>query len=766
MLLSVLVVVTIIFIISFHSLTSRLEVVTLNNAYSYIDATARENANSIRANFEHELGLARSLAQSFEDYRSMDKDEVFAESKRSMHGIALNNPNILAVWASWELCTIDKEWTKPYGRERQTYVWTNNSLGFINERLNLDGDTPGLYTQLKENKIDALLDPYWVVYAGTTKNILETSICVPLVDDNRMVCLFGFDFDLSRYQPYIDNISPYQGSLAMLISQNGTIVAHTNKEFIGQNIDSLNIVKGENIKLSEFVFNGKAFSHIVTDSTGTDDYISLTPISVSDIQNTWSLAIIAPRKVIVSEAQEASKRSQTLIIIGLIVLALVVGILMFQITRPLMNVSKVLEVLAQGKIDTKNKLRIKSGDEIEDIGNSVNSLIDSLDKTAKFAQEIGRGNLNVPFEKLSDNDVLGESLLGMRKSLEHSKELDENRKFEEEKERWTNEGIAKFAEILRNNSNSNMEEFAYAVINSIVNYVGANIGGLFLLNSDNNKDKYFELKGCFAYDSRKYENKRIEFGEGLVGRCAKEGETIYMTELPKDYIKISTGLGFDTPDCLLLVPMKLNDEVFGVIELASFGVIKKYKIRFIEKIGESIAATISNVKINIRTAQLLEESRIKSEELSTQEEEMRQNMEELQATQEEAARKTAEMESLINALNTSSYVVEYDLNGTVLSVNQAYVTLTRQSEKNLIGTHHADNIQFTEAQKLNYQKFWNDLQSGIVKKETNKVVIDNNEYTFIETYSPIYDETHQVKKILKIAHNITDFLGDKNKTKK
>lgn len=761
MLLSVVAAVAIIFIISFNSLTTRLETVTLNNAYSYIDATTRENANSIRANLEHEMGLCRAIAQSFNDFHTMNKEEIIETTKQITRGIAQNNPNILATWASWEIWAIDKDWDKPYGRDRLTYFWDNNELKFQFERLNTEGDDVGSsYTQIKHDKKEVIMNPYWNEYNDSTEKVFETSMCIPLIYNNKFAGLFGFDFGLDRYQPDIESINPYKGSNAMLISQNGTIVAHTNPNFVGCMIDSILKFDSTKTDLLDSIYNGKNFSFINTNSLGQECYLSFSSINVSSVQNHWSLAVITPKDILVLDAKQASKRSQTLIILGLVFLALVVGILTYGITRPLIKVNKLLRILAEGQIDVTNKLNINSGDEIEDIGNSLNTLIDSLDKTTKFAKEIGRGNLNAPFQKLSNNDDLGESLLEMRKSLEHSKELDESRKVEEEKERWANEGIAKFAEILRSNTN-NMEEFTYSVINNVVNYVGANIGGIYLLNTDNKNDRFFELKGCFAYDRRKHENKRIEINEGLVGRCAKEGEIILMTELPDDYIKIATGLGHEKPSCLLLVPMKLNDEVFGVIELAAFEVIEDYKVKFIEKIGESIAATISNVKTNLRTAQLLEDSRIKSEELSTQEEEMRQNMEELQATQEEAARKTAEMESLINALNTSSYVVEYDINGTILSVNQAYLTLTHQSEKSLIGTHHADNINFSEEQKVNYQKFWSDLQNGIIKKETNTLTIDNNEYTFIETYSPIYDENHKVKKILKIAHNITDFIGDK-----
>jgi len=460
------------------------------------------------------------------------------------------------------------------------------------------------------------------------------------------------------------------------------------------------------------------------------------------------------------ETDQVAKISIYVIVLGLLILFVVIWIIAYNITNPLKRTTLLLRELALGKIDTEKKLSVKTGDETEDIGNSVNTLIDGLSKAIHFSNEIGKGNLNVVYNKLSDGDLLGDALLNMRKSLDHAKVQEDKRKIEDEKINWATHGVAKFAEILRQNTDD-MGEFSYQIISNLIKYVNANIGGLFLINNDNKNDIYFELASCYAYDRRKFIQKRINLGEGLVGRCAKEGETIYLTDIPQDYIHIASGLGDETPTCLLIVPLKLNDEVYGVVEIASFEVIEKHIIEFVEKIGESIAATISNVKINIRTVKLLEESKIKSEELASQEEEMRQNMEELQATQEESARKSSETESLVNALNASSYVIEYDPSGRVISVNDAYLEITGQKAKDIIGTHHSDNLQMTEKQKHDYQNFWKDLKNGAIRKETNKVNLSGKTYTFIETYSPIFNENHEVIKILKIAHNITDFIVDK-----
>lgn len=218
---------------------------------------------------------------------------------------------------------------------------------------------------------------------------------------------------------------------------------------------------------------------------------------------------------------------------------------------------------------------------------------------------------------------------------ENLKQLEEAKK-EEEKRQWLNEGLTRANTIMRNQQE--YKKLGEELISFIVKYTNSIQGGLFVVKDEDKDDIHIELLSAYAYDRKKFIEKRIEIGQGLLGQCYLEKEPMYMKEIPENYVHITSGLGDSNPRILLIVPMQTREDIIGLIELASFNEFSSHEIDFMKALAENIASTFRERKINMETKFLLEKSQQQAEEMRAQEEEMLQNMEELQATQEEIQR--------------------------------------------------------------------------------------------------------------------------------
>jgi hypothetical protein len=307
------------------------------------------------------------------------------------------------------------------------------------------------------------------------------------------------------------------------------------------------------------------------------------------------------------------------------------------VVRPVNELKKLIRKMGDGTIPEHipNYRTL----ELQDMALSVEKLSDGLNNTSEFAKNVGAGNFDYDFKPLGKEDQLGHSLIDMRDSLKVAATEGEVRN-------WKNSGIAKFSEILRS-QNESARVLYDALISNIVTYTGANQGALFVLDDE---DTHMTLGGAYAWKKKKYVDAQIKKGQGLIGQVWIEGEYILLKKVPEDYIRITSGLGESNPNCILIMPLKFNEEILGVIEIAYFKVIEEHILDFISDISETIASAISINRINEKTRNLLEKSQQNTEQMRAQEEEMRQNMEELSATQEEMSRKEQEYLTQIDDL--------------------------------------------------------------------------------------------------------------------
>lgn len=426
-------------------------------------------------------------------------------------------------------------------------------------------------------------------------------------------------------------------------------------------------------------------------------------------------------------------------------------LLMRNITVPINYIRDVVVKMGRGEL-VEDKGTKFGRDEIGEMAVAMDKLVNGLKATTLFAKNIGDGKYDSEFKPLSDHDVLGNALLEMRSNLSRVAE-------EDKKRNWATEGLAKFGEILRENTND-VNKLSDTVIANLVKYLGANQGALYLVDDMESDDPTVSLTSCYAWDKKKFLNQQIHRGEGLVGQAWQEKDIIFLTDVPNNYIRITSGLGDANPNCVLIVPLKVNDQIFGVVEIASFNVIRDFEIEFVKKIAETLASTISTVKVNAKTQKLLEESQELTEQMRAQEEEMRQNMEELQATQEEMERGSAESEANMTALNASVSVVEFGVDGTIQKANQNFLQTFGYTQSELAGEHHKTLLHRDDKNYQDYRTFLTSLVQGRSWKGEMKRSNKRGDQIFTwSSFNPIKNKSGEITRIMEISVEITAFKG-------
>jgi methyl-accepting chemotaxis protein len=767
MLLFILITSTIIFVGAIGYISIDFKDKALINAKTIAENNAKEYGNSAVSMLNGYMLAARTMASEFELYYTLPETERRTYFSNILTDVLIRNDEFISTWSICEPNTIDSLDSQYINALGSTFMGNFSPTYFKDEgeiKIMTSTDTVlfqgEYYTLPKTRNNETILDPYYYSYTGDDADaVLETNLIVPIHSvDEAFIGVVGIDVTLETFNELNNQIKPFETGYAFLLSNNATLVAHPIDSLAGEPIDAIPSFERYPGDIKDKIKNGESAAFIIKDAFAKEEsYIVFTPIQIGRAETPWAIAISVPVKTIMQQANRSIFLAAFVGLIGLLILSLVIWLIATTITNPITRITNLLKKISKGEISKNDILHINSKDEIGDIANSVNSLITGLESTVEFSNEIGKGNLDARFELLSEEDILGKSLLDMRQSLKLAQEEEEIGRIEDQKRNWATQGEAKFGELLREN-NDNMEDLSYSIVSNLVKYVEASQCAFFMINNDNPNDIHFELIATIAFGRRKHITQRVEIGESLIGRAAEEGKTIHLDSIPDDYISITTGITGERPKHLLVVPMKINDIVYGVMELISYNPFENYQIEFIEKIGESIASTISGVKISARTAQLLEQSKKQADELAQQEEEMRQNMEEMQATQEEAAKRESEMKGLIDGMNTITLVAEYDLDGQISQVNDELLKLYGLSKHQVLGKYHGSLSIDSVEDKAELEELWIDLQKGKSKKRKHKLIVGNKEIWLREVYTPILDQDGDPIKVLSVSTDITEII--------
>jgi CheY-like chemotaxis protein/signal transduction histidine kinase/HAMP domain-containing protein len=341
------------------------------------------------------------------------------------------------------------------------------------------------------------------------------------------------------------------------------------------------------------------------------------------------------------------------------------------LTDQVRGIARVVTAVAMG--DLKRKLNVEAKGEIAALAETINSMIDTLaifaDQVTTVAREVGiegklGGQAQVPgvagtWKDLTENvnamaanlttqvRAIGEVATAVTKGdlsraiqveaqgeVESLKDnintmvdqLRETTRINTEQD-WLKTNLARFTGMLQ--GQKDLQTVGRMILSELAPLVNVQ-HGVFYLNEPTNGQPLLKLLASYAYRERKNLDQTFRLGQGLVGQCAFEKERILLTNVPPDYVEISSGLGAGAPLNIVVLPVLFEGEIKAVIELASFNRFSDVNLSFLDQLTESIGIVLNTLEANLRTEELLKQSQGLTQELQQQQEELQQTNEELE----------------------------------------------------------------------------------------------------------------------------------------
>ncbi len=279
--------------------------------------------------------------------------------------------------------------------------------------------------------------------------------------------------------------------------------------------------------------------------------------------------------------------------LGILLLAAIwLAYFVLAVYLPMVKLTNRIQNLAAGDLESDSK--IPRAEAFRSIYESLKMHRERLNQIIAMTEAISSGKEHFDFKAGGEDDQLGKAVLRMRANiLKLNIEVKKRRKLDEQ-ENWAAAGLAKFANLFRDEGD-HTAEFSDIFARELCTYLDTEVATLFLL-AGSGDEVIYKLSGSHAINHEILLNPEFKPGEGLVGRCASDKKILVIHDVPEDYIRIRSGLGEAKPATIILVPLVFDGQVLGVIEVATFQIVKKYKIEFLQSLADSMAIYLSKTR--------------------------------------------------------------------------------------------------------------------------------------------------------------------------
>lgn len=722
-----------------------------NNFYNKLTFESETVAFEINKELEKNLSVINTLSQNLSSIADPTNNTKINRQQAIdlLEKTIQDNSHVLDLYIVWEENVFDgldsllKEEITSDSTGRFCPFWAKDNNGKIKLGAFNFFENEKYYKNTKDEIKTLVFEPF--IIRKNAQKVMKLPIVAPILYGNKFLGIIGMNISVEWLQFNLDARNIENQKIA-IINKQGTIVSLSNDQaYKGKFMTELILDKQDEIYFD--INNGIAFDYI------TDNYIIIgTPFVIGDSNESWHSIILYPNY----RFKFISYLILVVFIFGGIILTIIVTII-FQkslktLLTPILSIETLLSKLEDGILfedeDVNNKNQA-----LEQINKHLISIRDIYQEIEEINENLINENYEIKVEPKNHNDKLRNSINLLINKLKTDKQKNLEKENLEKKSNWVKQGIAQLNDSIRLSSGS-INELSDIIVRNIAIYMDAMLCGLFIYTENDKKEKYLEAISTYAYDLKKSYKKRFELNEGFIGTCAIERKKIYLTKIPDNYINISSGLGTTNPKSIIILPLEFENEFIGVMEIAFLRILENYEIEFTESIINNISSAIKTVKINLQTSELLEKSQKQADELAKKESELTNNLEQQKKIQKQYQIRETELNSILNAVNNTILTIEYTTKGILLNANDKFLNTMNYTLDEIKGVNVLDLVK-SEREEL--EKVINSVANGnFVEKIMKRYTKYGEVRWLLSTYTPYYDISGEIVKILYFAFDITD----------
>ncbi len=404
-----------IYIVSMAVVISRTREASVNDARLIAESNASQFANLANITLSSYLHSTKAITKVFENYNETPEEFRRVLFASILRNTLEDNPDYLSVWSIWETNSIDSYDNKYrntvgstlLGNFRYVYYKDKGTIK-LSEYIEQDSTevlSGKLYTTVKTKMNEIIIDPYYYSYTGKKEDeVLETNIVTPIIVNGQFKGVVGIDFLLESFQRIIQNVKPFDRSYAILVSNNGTIIAHPNMNLVGKSLSEVDLLDNKSIELIKHVGQGQSYYTKQVIADGFEAFVTFQPIVIGSTGTPWSFGIVVPVDVIMQKANNNLLISMIIGVFGLILLAGFIISIANTIIRPIEESVDFTREIASGNLNATVGIAIRN-DEIGALVSSLNEMVTTIKSIIRCIVG-GSSDIHSAGQQLNDSALL------------------------------------------------------------------------------------------------------------------------------------------------------------------------------------------------------------------------------------------------------------------------------------------------------------------------------------------------------------------------